>query len=120
MLGDRPAQPDDRHLLDPVAASERCAAGTRARSVRGIDVDILLRDAAGRAAARHELQLDAEIPGAPPHRRRRQRLLPNLTHCGLSARALSRFGPLSLATLSRNAREGNNGRAAISLAIGAG
>ena len=33
---------------------------------------------------------------------------------------LSRFGPLSLATLSRNAGEGNNGRAAISLAIGAG
>ena len=34
-----------------------------------------MQDAAARAAARHELQLDAEFPGPPAHRRRRQRLL---------------------------------------------
>src|SRR5258705_160307 len=70
MLGDRAAQPDDRHLLDPVATPKPRSGRRGTRAVRGIDVDILLRDAAGRAAARHELQLDAEIPRAPPHRRR--------------------------------------------------
>src|SRR5205807_6224100 len=118
MLGDRAAQPDDRHLLDPVATPKPRSGRRGTRAVRGIDVDILLRDAAGRAAARHELQFDAEIPGAPPHRRRRQRLLPNWTHCGLSAQALSRFGPLSLATLSRNAGEGNYRRSAITVFCG--
>ena len=55
--------------LDTVATPKPRSGRRGTRAVRSIDVDILLRDAAGRAAARHELQLDAEIPRAPPDRR---------------------------------------------------
>src|SRR5260370_30311423 len=73
MLGDRAAQPDDRDILDAILALPRwCAARRGGR--RDIGVEILLRDAADGAGPADELQLDAEIPGAPPHRRRRQRL----------------------------------------------
>ena len=78
MLGDRAAQADDRHLLDTVAPRRpaRDAAGAARRARGDIGVEVLVRDAAARPGAGHELQFDAEIPGAPPHRRRGERLLP--------------------------------------------
>ena len=75
MLGDRAAQADDRHLLDPVAARQPAAQPVPDAGGDGdIGVEVLLGDAAAGPGAGHELQLDAGIPGAPPHRRRRQRL----------------------------------------------
>ena len=39
-----------------------------------------MRDPPARTAARDKLQLDTEIPGAPPNRRRGERLLPEPTN----------------------------------------
>ena len=78
MLGDRAAQTGDRHLFDAVAARERHRTGGGVPAGRRIGLQILLRDPPGRTGAAHKLQFDAEIPSPPPHRRRRQWLLPEL------------------------------------------
>src|SRR5215471_20906626 len=74
MLSDRAPQADDRHFLDAVTQGE-CLADSGPRAGRDKSVEILLGDPAGRAGGRYELQFDAEIPGAPPDGRRRERLL---------------------------------------------
>jgi hypothetical protein len=72
LLRDLAAQADDRQRL--LAQAQRVAAveigsTRRAGAAGGVGLQVLVRDAAGRSAALHELQLDAEFPGAASHRR---------------------------------------------------
>src|SRR5881394_1078707 len=110
MLGDGAAEADDRHLLDPVAAGEdRRSRGRRLNAGGDIGVEILMGDASARPGPSDELQFDAEVPGAPPDRRRRQRLRPETAGRGHLAGTLTRppagLRP-RLGSLSRDAGEG--------------
>src|SRR5207302_7397130 len=100
-----------------VAAGERPRCKSRLRAGGDVGLEVLPGDAAVRSGPRHELQFDAEIPGAPPHRRRGQRLLSQAARCGSVANTLTQLGLGGLATLSPNGRwgagEGSNRRLAI-------
>ena len=74
LFRDLAAQPDDLDVLDrSVRRQARRPCGLRPAREEGLD--ILMRDAAGRPAAGDLAQIDAGLPGAQAHRRRRQRPL---------------------------------------------
>ena len=82
-FGDFPAQADQRRRMFVLPFGVALAAGARttaniaaraALAARDMRVEVGVRDASRRAAAKYRLQLDAEVPGALTHRRRRQRL----------------------------------------------
>ena len=72
LLRDLAAQPDhgDGFFLVPLGIG--AAAGSRRRLAARcqVDVEVLVHDAAGRAAAVHVLQFDAQVPGTAAHGRR--------------------------------------------------
>src|SRR5579864_5335269 len=111
MLGDRAAQADDRHVLNPVAPGQRGSArGLLATARRGIGGKVFMGDAPARTGAGDELQLDAEIPGLLAHCRGGERLV---TRQARGTRrwwrrisTLTRLTAPPFATLSRIAGEG--------------
>ena len=74
LLGDLAAQADDLDLLDRSVAAPGPAARAGLRPARQEGVEVLMRDAAGRAAAGDLAQIDAGLPAPQAHRRRGQRL----------------------------------------------
>ena len=72
LVRDHAAQPDhgDSFFLMPLGIG--AAAGSRRRPAPRcqVDVEVLVHDAAGRAAAVHVLQFDAQVPGTAAHGRR--------------------------------------------------
>ena len=69
LLRDLAAQADDGDglFVVPLGVAGASARGLRARSACRVGVEVLVRDPPVRAAARNELQLDAQVPCAPAH-----------------------------------------------------
>src|SRR5580692_7181688 len=110
MLGDRAAQANDLHVLDPVAPGEGWGArGLLASAGRRVGGKVVVGDTPARPAAGDELQLDAEVPGLLAHRRRGEGFVTRQAGGAGERRArltLTRLTASPFATLSRNAGEG--------------
>jgi hypothetical protein len=130
LLRDLAAQADDGHglLVQALRIALVDAASTRLR-LRGaghIGVQVLVRDATGRAGARHELQLNTRVPGLAAHGRGGDGLVVRARTSGsrgrVAAGALSGLGRRSAATVRLRERAASRpaaGAARVSVCYGA-